>query len=89
MSLDYATLDLVGKYPTERETMTNSVIAESLEVLASANSKLDSVMPLTNVVSDLMGVANSLTTLGHIDQAIEIMEISNSLLEIINSRLNA
>jgi hypothetical protein len=69
--------------------MTKSVIAESLEVLASANSKLDSVMPLTNVVSDLMEIANSLTALGHLDQVVEIMEVSNSLLEIINSRLNA
>lgn len=69
--------------------MTKSVIAESLEVLASANSKLDSVMPLTNVVSDLMEIANSLTAMGHIDQVVEIMEVSNSLLEIINSRLNA
>lgn len=69
--------------------MTKSVIAESLEVLASANSKLDLVMPLTNVVNDLMGVANSLTELGQIDQVVEIMKVSNSLLEIINARLNA
>lgn len=69
--------------------MTKSVIEEGLEVLASANSKLDSVLPLTKVVDDLMGVANSLTKLGHLDQVIEVMKISNSLLEIINSRLNA
>lgn len=69
--------------------MTKSVIAESLEVLASANSKLDSVLPLTKVVDDLMGVANSLTELGQFDQVVEIMKVSNSLLEIVNSRLNA
>lgn len=69
--------------------MTKSVIAESLEVLASANSKLDSVLPLTKVVDDLMGVANSLTALGQLDQVVEIMKVSNSLLEIINARLNA
>lgn len=69
--------------------MTKSVIEEGLEVLASANSKLDSVLPLTKVVDDLMGVANSLTKLGHLDQVVEVMKISNSLLEIINSRLNA
>lgn len=89
MSVDYAKVLVVGKFPTEREAMTNPVITEGLEFLERTNSKLDAVQPLAETVATLMEVANTLGELKMFAEVNKILEVSNALLEIVNARLNA